>query len=70
MRDKDKALDTLTREELGLDPAELGGNPWSPAGVSFCLFSVSAIFPAMPFLWAHGALLQKSTVQAGVHPRS
>jgi hypothetical protein len=25
MRDKDKALDTLTREELGLDPAELGG---------------------------------------------
>lgn len=54
MRDKDKALDTLTREELGLDPAELGGNPWSAAGVSFCLFSVGAIFPAMPFLWTHG----------------
>jgi len=54
MRDKDKALDTLTREELGLDPAELGGNPWSAAGVSFCLFSLGAIFPAMPFLWAHG----------------
>ena len=54
MRDKDKALDTLTREELGLDPAELGGNPWSAAGASFCLFSVGAIFPAMPFLWAHG----------------
>lgn len=54
MRDKDKALDTLTREELGLDPAELGGNPWSAAGVSFCLFSVGAIFPAMPFLWTQG----------------
>src|SRR6202795_4496939 len=54
MRDKDKALDTLTREELGLDPAELGGNPWSAAGVSFCLFSVGAIFPAMPFLWTSG----------------
>jgi VIT1/CCC1 family predicted Fe2+/Mn2+ transporter len=54
MRDKDKALDTLTREELGLDPAELGGNPWSATGVSFCLFSAGAIFPAMPFLWAHG----------------
>jgi len=54
MRDKDKALDTLTREELGLDPAELGGNPWSAAGVSFALFSLGAIFPAMPFLWAHG----------------
>ncbi|SIO69815.1 Predicted Fe2+/Mn2+ transporter, VIT1/CCC1 family [Burkholderia sp. GAS332] len=54
MRDKDKALDTLTREELGLDPAELGGNPWSAASVSFCLFSVGAIFPVMPFLWTHG----------------
>ncbi|MGF6641499.1 VIT1/CCC1 transporter family protein [Paraburkholderia sp. 35.1] len=54
MRDKDKALDTLTREELGLDPAELGGNPWSAAGVSFCLFSLGAIFPVMPFLWTRG----------------
>lgn len=54
MRDKDKALDTLTREELGLDPAELGGNPWSAAGVSFCLFSIGAVFPLMPFLWTHG----------------
>jgi len=54
MRDKNKALDTLTREELGLDPAELGGNPWSAAGVSFCLFSLGAIFPVMPFVWAHG----------------
>lgn len=60
MRDKDKALDTLTREELGLDPAELGGNPWSAAGVSFFLFSLGAIFPAMPFLWTNGsgAILQ------------
>jgi VIT1/CCC1 family predicted Fe2+/Mn2+ transporter len=54
MRDKDKALDALTREELGLDPAELGGNPVSAAGVSFCLFAVGAIFPAMPFLWSTG----------------
>lgn len=54
MRDKDKALDVLTREELGLDPAELGGNPWSAAGVSFCLFALGAVFPVMPFLWATG----------------
>jgi VIT1/CCC1 family predicted Fe2+/Mn2+ transporter len=54
MRDKDKALDTLTREELGLDPAELGGNPWTAALVSFALFSVGAIFPALPFVWARG----------------
>ncbi|MEX3897847.1 VIT1/CCC1 transporter family protein [Paraburkholderia sp. BR10954] len=54
MRDKDKALDALTREELGLDPAELGGNPWTAAGFSFFLFAVGAIFPAMPFLWTSG----------------
>ncbi|TKC81305.1 rubrerythrin family protein [Trinickia terrae] len=54
MRDKNKALDTLTREELGLDPAELGGNPWSAGAISFGLFSLGAIFPAAPFLWAHG----------------
>ncbi|MEX3686867.1 VIT1/CCC1 transporter family protein [Paraburkholderia sp. BR14263] len=54
MRDKDKALDALTREELGLDPAELGGNPWTAAGFSFLLFAVGAIFPAMPFLWTSG----------------
>ncbi|WP_109479431.1 VIT1/CCC1 transporter family protein [Paraburkholderia sp. C35] len=54
MRDKTAALDVLTREELGLDPAELGGNPWTAAAVSFCLFATGAIFPAMPFLWAAG----------------
>jgi len=55
MRDKKMALDVLVREELGLDPAELGGNPWSAAGVSFLLFAVGAFFPAMPFLWSSGA---------------
>jgi VIT1/CCC1 family predicted Fe2+/Mn2+ transporter/rubrerythrin len=54
MRNKDKALDTLTREELGIDPEELGGNPWSAAGVSFLLFATGAAFPAVPFLWANG----------------
>lgn len=54
MRNKDKALAALTREELGLDPTELGGNPWSAAGVSFLLFAIGAIFPAMPFLWTSG----------------
>lgn len=60
MRDKDHALDALTREELGLDPAELGGNPWSAAATSFFLFALGAIFPAMPFLWSAGkpAILQ------------
>ncbi|MEM5421417.1 MULTISPECIES: VIT1/CCC1 transporter family protein [Paraburkholderia] len=54
MRNKDEALNTLAREELGIDPKELGGNPWSAAAVSFCLFSLGAAFPTAPFLWAHG----------------
>jgi vacuolar iron transporter family protein len=54
MRDKDQALDTLTREELGLDPGELGGNPWRAAFASFMLFAVGAMFPAIAFLWSSG----------------
>jgi len=55
MSDKDTALDTLAREELGIDPAELGGSPWAAAASSFALFSTGAIFPVAPFFWLHGA---------------
>ncbi len=51
MENRETALDTLVREELGIDPSELGGNPWSAAGVSLLLFAVGAIFPVLPFLW-------------------
>ena len=54
MSNKKAALDTLAREELGLDPAELGGNPLSAAATSFALFSLGAIVPVIPFLWLHG----------------
>ncbi len=54
MADKDTALDTLAREELGIDPAELGGSPWAAAGSSFALFSCGAIFPVAPFFWLGG----------------
>ncbi|OGA20597.1 MAG: rubrerythrin family protein, partial [Betaproteobacteria bacterium RIFCSPLOWO2_02_FULL_65_24] len=54
MRDKSAALDTLVREELGIDPAELGGNPWSAAGFSFVLFALGALFPVLPFLAMNG----------------
>ena len=46
---KDKALDTLAREELGLDPDELGGSAWGAAGTSFVLFALGAIFPVLPY---------------------
>ena len=55
MRDKGAALDTLAREELGINPDDLGGNPWSAAGTSFVLFAVGALFPVLPFVWLSGA---------------
>lgn len=54
MADKDSALDTLVREELGIDPESLGGSAWAAAASSFGLFSVGAIFPVGPFLFLHG----------------
>ena len=54
MADKDTALDTLAREELGVDPGELGGSPWAAAASSFALFATGAIFPVLPFFWLAG----------------
>jgi len=53
MADKDSILDTLAREELGIDPEELGGSSYEAAFTSFFLFAVGAIFPLFPFIfWA------------------
>jgi VIT1/CCC1 family predicted Fe2+/Mn2+ transporter len=48
--DPDRALDTLAREELGLNPEELG-SPWGAAGFSFLSFSAGAVLPLLPFLF-------------------
>lgn len=48
---KESALDTLAREELGIDPSELGGSPWAAAGTSFGLFAAGAIFPILPYIF-------------------
>jgi VIT1/CCC1 family predicted Fe2+/Mn2+ transporter len=67
MANKDIALDTLVREELGIDPDELGGSPWSAAGASFGLFSLGAIFPVAPFFFLDGvAALLASLAASGV----
>jgi len=49
------ALDTMSREELGIDPDELGGSAWVAAGTSFVLFATGAIIPVLPFLLGAGA---------------
>ena len=54
MRRPETALDTLTREELGLAPGGLG-SPWIAALSSFASFAVGASIPVMPFLFGAGA---------------
>jgi VIT1/CCC1 family predicted Fe2+/Mn2+ transporter len=48
------ALDTLAREELAIDPDELGGSAWEAAITSFLLFAAGAVIPVLPFLWLTG----------------
>jgi len=67
MEDHAAALDTLTREELGLDPAELSGSAWVAAFTSFGLFAAGAVFPVFPFLILTGstAILTSLAVSTG-----
>ena len=53
MQDPEHALDTKIREELGLDPDELG-SPWGAATYSFLAFGLGAFVPLAPFLVASG----------------
>ncbi len=53
MKDPVKALDTKVREELGLDPDELG-SPWGAAWYSFVAFALGAVVPLIPFLLGSG----------------
>jgi VIT1/CCC1 family predicted Fe2+/Mn2+ transporter len=54
MADPDVALETLVREELGLDPSSLG-SPWGAAIGSFLAFAGGAVVPVLPFLFAPAA---------------
>ena len=61
--DPKRALDTLAREELGLNPDELG-SPWGAAISSLTAFAAGALVPLMPFLLLAGerALLASISV--------
>ncbi len=52
--DKTSILDTLAREELGIDPQELGGSAYVAAFTSFFLFAFGALFPLLPFAFLSG----------------
>ncbi|MBV8134823.1 MAG: VIT1/CCC1 transporter family protein [Deltaproteobacteria bacterium] len=49
LKDKEATLDALAREELGIDPTELGGSAGEAALASFLLFSLGATIPILPF---------------------
>ena len=53
MADRSVALDTLAREELGLDPDELG-SPWSAAASSLLAFALGAFVVVVPYLAGSG----------------
>jgi VIT1/CCC1 family predicted Fe2+/Mn2+ transporter len=53
MEDPDVALETHAREELGLDPEELG-SPWRAAITSFITFTLGAAIPLVPFVIGSG----------------
>jgi len=65
MKDERTALDALSREELGIDPQELGGSPWTAAITSFLLFAVGAVVPVIPFLFVKDHRAPVASVAAG-----
>jgi VIT1/CCC1 family predicted Fe2+/Mn2+ transporter len=53
MSDRSVALDTLAREELGLDPEALG-SPWAAAFSSLLAFAIGAFVVVIPYLFGGG----------------
>jgi VIT1/CCC1 family predicted Fe2+/Mn2+ transporter len=55
MSSHDQAVETLAKEELGINPEELGGSAWEAAITSFFLFAIGAIVPVCPYLFINGS---------------
>ena len=65
MRDPETALNTLAREELGLDPESLG-SPSGAALSSFFAFALGAVLPLLPFLFGMARPVPPMIALAGV----
>ncbi len=63
--DPSVALDILIREELGLDPSQLG-SAWGAAGSSFLAFALGAFVPVAPFLFVQSTALLTIGLSAGL----
>jgi vacuolar iron transporter family protein len=63
LADPDHALDVLAREELGLNPDDLG-SAWGAAGFSFVCFSAGALVPLLPFLIGRGGIVAAGSLTA------
>ncbi len=59
--DPEQALDTLAREELGLNPEDLG-SPWGAALFSFFSFAAGSAIPLLPFVFGAGGTSLTLTV--------
>jgi VIT1/CCC1 family predicted Fe2+/Mn2+ transporter len=67
MADRGSILDTLAREELGIDPEALGGSAYEAAFTSFFLFAAGAFFPIFPyFFWSGNAAIYISLAVSAV----
>ena len=66
MKDREAALDTMAREELGLDPDELG-SPWWAALSSLFAFALGAVVVVLPYMFGSGlAALVAAIALAGL----
>ncbi|HEX4245243.1 MAG TPA: VIT1/CCC1 transporter family protein [Acidimicrobiales bacterium] len=66
MRDPETALETHAREELGINPHQLG-NPFQAAASSFVMFAIGAFLPLVPWLFTSGtAATWASVIIAGI----
>jgi VIT1/CCC1 family predicted Fe2+/Mn2+ transporter len=59
------ALDALSREELGINPEELGGSPGVAALTSLLLFAAGAVVPLAPYFFLAGQAATLASALAG-----
>lgn len=65
LEDPAAAVEVLAREELGLDPAELGGSPWVAASTSMLLFAFGAAIPVLPLVFLTGPTAILTSLASG-----